>query len=356
VTSKQKKILIIISITFVFILGLWISLPTIAEKYINHALSHVEGYEGSVKSVGLHHILRGAVVVNGVDIKKKNGKVTIPFVSVKKTDFTFQWGELFRGHIVGTLKLDSPNINFVSGATEEQSQLKVKKEWQDVVSELLPVKLNRFSANNGQVHFVSTNTKPAVDIYLTDLQIKGENLSNTREKGNKLFSTINMTGKTLGNGTFKLDAKANPLTKPLPAFQLDLQVRNVDLVALNKFFQAYGKFDVEKGKFDFFFEMDSTPTTYKGYAKPMISQIEVLDWEKDSKKKNFIEVVWQGLVGTVASVFENQPKDRIATEMPFSGTWKKTDVGIFETVLNLLGNAFIKALVPGFEGTSKNVS
>jgi hypothetical protein len=358
--TKSKKNKILITVLVLFVVGVsagWLLAPKIATHYVNHALSHVEGYHATVGSVAFPHILRGAVVVNNVNIEKKNGKVSLPFVSIARTEFTLQWSQLFRGHVVGVLDVESPRINFVQGPTEAQSQLKVQKEWQDVATEMLPVRLNEFTARNAQVHFVSTKTKPKVDIFLKDVQVKGKNLSNSKEKADDLFSTVEVKGKALGNGTFEVHARANPLTKPLPAFRMKMQLRDVDLVALNDFFQAYGKFDVKEGKFDFFFEIDSTPTTYKGYAKPMLSHIDVFDWEKDTKRKNFIQVAWQAMVGTVSSVFKNQPKDRIATETPFSGTWKKTDVGIFETVLNLLENAFVKALLPGFEpGGAKKVS
>ncbi len=97
--SKISKILTIVfsSLAVVFI-GLWFALPPITQWYLNRALSHVEGYEGRVGSVGLHHIFRGAAVINDIRIQMKNGKVLLPFMEVKKVDGSLQWSQLFRGH------------------------------------------------------------------------------------------------------------------------------------------------------------------------------------------------------------------------------------------------------------------
>lgn len=350
---SSKGFLIGVAGFVVLFATLWVTLPHIAEHYLNKALNNVEGYRGSVGSVGLHHIFRGVFVIHDVDIRKQNGEVLLPFMSVKRMDGSIQWSQLFRGHIVATAKVYSPRMNFVHGPTKEKSQLEVDKGWQDVAKELTPIEVNHFEVVDGEVHFVSVGRKPDVDMYVKNLNVVAKNLTNSQDKSQKLFSSIVVSGETIGNGKVEASVQADPLTKPLPTFNMKSAVTGMDLPALNKFLMSYGGFDVNKGKFDLFFEIKSTPTHYKGYVKPMISHIDVLDWEKDSKRLSFIQVVWKAIVGTVASVLENQPKDRIATEAPFEGTWKSTDVNVFETMLNLLRNAFVQALVPGFGRTSK---
>ncbi|MEJ0103618.1 MAG: hypothetical protein WDO19_14170 [Bacteroidota bacterium] len=64
-----------------------------------------------------------------------------------------QWNALFHGAIVGEIVTDHPTLNFVNGPDKATSQTGVDKDWIDVVDDLLPLKLNRFEINNGEIHF-----------------------------------------------------------------------------------------------------------------------------------------------------------------------------------------------------------
>ncbi|HLU67488.1 MAG TPA: hypothetical protein VKZ63_14500, partial [Kofleriaceae bacterium] len=58
---------------------------------------------------------------------------------------------------------------------------------------------------------------------------------------------------------------------------------------------------------------------------------------------------WEGTVGAVEELFEDQDKDRAATRMPISGRVDSPDVNVWTTLVELVANAFIEALVPGIE-------
>jgi len=73
--------------------------------------------------------------------------------------------------------------------------------------------------------------------------------------------------------------------------------------------------------------------------------LNVFEWEKE-RKKNVLEIFWQAIVGTLATVLKNQPKDQLATKIPITGSFGKTDVHLWPTIATLLRNAFIRALVP----------
>ena len=48
----------------------------------------------------------------------------------------------------------------------------------------------------------------------------------------------------------------------------------------------------------------------------------------------------------LTTAFKNQPHDQLATKIPITGAFGKTDVHVWPTVATLLQNAFIKSLVP----------
>ena len=85
-----------------------------------------------------------------------------------------------------------------------------------------------------------------MDIYISKIFATATNLTNARDREQKLPSGIGATASTLGGGTLDLQLHMN-LLKPTPAFEMNCGLTNVDLTALNEFLRAYGKFDVERG-------------------------------------------------------------------------------------------------------------
>lgn len=351
-SSPVKKWVVALLVLALFLIIAWVTAPYGVQWYLNRALGRLPDYEGSVGTVGLHHILRGAFVIDDIQIQKRNQLVKQPFVKVSRVDAQFDWSGILHGKIKGKIFLDAPAVYFVKGPSAARSQTGLEKEWQDVVQDLIPFQINLLKIRRGELRFIATDTHPPVDIFLRDLDLDGKNMTNTKEKPEQNFATFDLSGKAIGNGELKAHAKSNPLTKPLPNLNLFLELTHVDLRALNPFLQAYGGFDVHRGRFDFYFEMKSDSKSYHGYAKPILSDIDVLDWERDTQRLNALQVAWKALVGTAMQLLKNQPKDRLASVIPFKGTWQESDVNAFAAVGNLLRNAFIKALVPGFENKS----
>ena len=56
------------------------------------------------------------------------------------------------------------------------------------------------------------------------------------------------------------------------------------------------------------------------------------------------------VVGAVASILKNDETDQIATKAPFVGNFAENDLDIWETVSNLLRNAFVQVIRGGLEG------
>jgi len=160
----------------------------------------------------------------------------------------------------------------------------------------------------------------------------------------ELPAGVSARGRTLGGGDLDLQLQLNPLAAA-PTFEMTAQLTNVNLVALNDFLKAYGKFDVERGMFALYTSSAAQDGSYEGYFKVLFENLDVFDWQKE-RKKNALQVFWQAIVGTVTTLLKNQPKDRLAAIVPVSGTFENTDVHTWTAVSTLLRNAFIRALVP----------
>jgi hypothetical protein len=309
-------------------------------------LNRSRDYSGNIGRVTVH-LWRGAYQVHDIHIFKTGGRVPVPFFSTRVLDLSLEWSELFHGALVSKIAMQEPSLNFVSGPTKDQSQTGNENDWGQTLESLAPFKINRLAVTAGQVHFQNLYSKPPVDMYLNQLDILATNFTNSRRSTERLPAGITAQGKALGEGGITLVVHADPVA-PQPAFELTGQVTNVDLVLLNDFLRAYGKFDVARGDFALFTSFAARDGNYDGYCKVFFKDLKVFNWGQD-KRKDVLEIFWKAIVGTLATAFKNQPHDLLATKIPITGTFGRTNVHLWPTVATLLRNAFIKSLVPSLD-------
>ncbi len=59
--------------------------------------------------------------------------------------------------------------------------------------------------------------------------------------------------------------------------------------------------------------------------------------------------MYEGLVGGIAGLLENRPREEVATKVAIEGNLENPQTSTWQTVVNLIQNAFFKAILPGFE-------
>jgi hypothetical protein len=341
--SRATQIFIL-TIVALLIVGR-LAMPYTIKHFVNKKLQQLPGYGGQIGDVDVH-LYRGAYTIHDVDILKKTNKISIPFVAAKRVDFSVQWKELKHRAIVGEVELDHAQLNFVKGETKEQDQTKIDKSWVDVVQDLFPFKINRFEIRDSAVHYVDLARKPQVDVSVTNLHILCLNLTNSRNLTNELPTPFVVHGNSIGGGSLSVTGAANPFVES-PRFDVDAKMENVELTALNEFLRAYAKVDVKRGTLSFYTEMAAADGKFKGYVKPLIKDLDIVDLSDDVK--NPVKLFWESFVAGVMKVFKNQPKDRFAAKIPIEGEIKGPKASIVETLASVLQNAFIRALSPNIE-------
>jgi hypothetical protein len=332
-----------ILILVVLLIAARVALPFAVKAYVNHELNKAHDYTGKIGDVSMK-LWRGGYRIQQVEILKRNGAISAPFFSAREIDLSIEWRELLHGSVVGQIVLREPKINFVTGPTEEQKQTGKDERWDLMLKSLFPFKLNRVDISSGEVHFQNPSSTPPVNIYLSQLSATATNLTNTRELIQKLPSGLIASGSTIGGGQLSLQLQMN-LLDARPTYEINCGLTNVNLVALNDYLRAYGKFDVERGTFAIYTSVASDNGHYEGYFKVFFNDLDIFAWEKE-RKKNVLEVFWQAIVGGVATIFKNHPKDQLATKVPISGTYTNSSIGLWTATGTLLQNAFIHALTP----------
>jgi hypothetical protein len=329
-------------IAIVLVLGLValrLALPSLVQRYVNNKLDEIPEYDGHIGDVDIH-LIRGAYSIDDIEIEKTTGAVPVPFFAAKTVDFSISWREIFEGALVGEITVFECSVNFVRGETKEESQTSIDDSWLKVVQDLFPFRINRFAIRDSSLWFHDLGTEPKVDVYMTNLFALCTNLYNTRNLSTDVPADFRAKGTTLGGGQMELHIKLDPLADA-PRFDLELAVKGVNLPELNELLEAYGKFNVKRGTFEVFSEIAGSEGSFDGYVKPFFEDLDVFELKDDAK--NPAKLLWQALVAGAVKIFKNHPADQIATKVPVSGTFEKTEVGIWTTVLNVLRNAFIEA-------------
>lgn len=339
----QPRWIRIALIVLLFLVGARLALPAVVKAYVNRQLGKTPEYQGQIGSVSLH-LWRGAYRIRDISIFKTAGGIPAPLFSAPQMDLSMEWRELFHGALAGEVILEKPKVNFVSGPTAAETQTGKEADWGKTLRSLFPFKINRFQVRSGEVHFQNLHSSPPVDIFLHRLAATATNLTNTRDIKTRLPAGVTGRATALGDGVVDFHLQLDPLASG-PTFEATTQLTNVSLPALNDFLRAYGKFDVERGLFSLYTSVAAKDGSYEGYLKVFFENLDVFEWEKE-RKKNALEVFWQAIVGTLTTVFKNQPKDRLAMKIPISGSYEQNKVGVWTAVATMLRNAFIRALIP----------
>lgn len=338
--SKKKKIVTItLSVIIIAFIVFRLLLPTIVKKYLNKTLANMGEYSGHVEDVDIW-LIRGAYVINGLEIHKTSGDVPVPFLIAPKIDLSIEWRALFKGAVKAEVKFVDPQLNFVAGPTKETSQTGAGTDWTEPLDKLLPIEINRLHVHNGIIKYNDFHATPKVDIFINQLDLHATNLSNIEDKEKLLPSEVTITGSSIGGGALSLKGHMNVMKKT-PDADINMEFTKIDLVALNDFAKAYGKFDFEKGRLSIFSEISIKDSNVEGYVKPVLEDVDVLDWDEDG---TLTQQLWQAAIGTTFVVFKNQPKDRFATKIPIEGKLdQKIDSDIFTAIVRVVRNAFIEA-------------
>ncbi len=334
---KKRRRRVVLLIILLVLIGVRIGLPYFLKNRLVAAVNKVEGYECRLNDLDLA-LFRGAMIFQGFEIKITTNDVTKPFVYIKNADISVEWKEIFHGSIVSEIYLDEPNLYFADGSNKKEQQVG-DASWVQPVIDFIPLKINTFSIAKGKIEFENAVSKPPVNLKLTNLNLVAKNLTNSTKSEEALPSRVKLTSQIFGKGQLRLDGKLNIL-KEIPDLDLNLNIKKVDLTALNDFTNAYANFDFEKGNFALACEFDMIDKQIKGYVKPVLTGVDVFNV---NEKGTTLNKFWQAFIGLVFNITKNQVKKSSGTKVPISGKYDDPNVHVFTTIMNVFRNAIIEA-------------
>ncbi len=350
----KKRHIVIGSILLLLLIGR-VMLPYFVTRHVNKVLANIPGYSGSISGVDIW-LVRGAYIIHDLKIFKTERNEKVPFIDIPSTDLSVEWRALIHGSVVGEVIFENSALNFIGGNKDsegkENNQAGEDVDWTVPLKKLIPLQINRLEVINGSVFFYDFTTNPKVDLNLKQLNLLATNLNNAEKQTGTLPSKVNLTATSIGDGQLSIDMNINVL-KEIPDLDMDLKFEKVNMPALNDFFLAYSKIDIEKGTFFLYSEMTILDGVIKGYIKPLAQNVKVVNWKED--KQNMFNLVWQSIVGFFVEIFENQKKDQFATKVPLTGNLNNIKTKTWPTIWNIFTNAFVKAFEMKTDNTIKFV-
>jgi Domain of Unknown Function (DUF748) len=212
-------------------------LPFWVRNYVNRKLSEVPEYRGHLAAVTMH-LWRGAYQIHHVEVVKTTGHVPVPFFSAPLIDLSVQWRALFDGAFVGNVDFFEPKMNFVNAPSKENSQVGVDKPWPQKIKQLFPLRINRFTVRNGEVHYRDFSKSTKIDVIFDRVQMVATNLTNSKRLSKTMVAELQIEGRPLRAGDLRARIALDPYEEK-PTFTLRSEVSEVPLVKLNDFAKAY---------------------------------------------------------------------------------------------------------------------
>ena len=248
-----------------------------------------------------------------------------------------------------TMTVDNLHLDYVHTEEATAKEAQISQATKETAKKLKNapktlVRIDHVVVTKSEFGFVNKTAKSPYRLFLTHGDLHLDNISNHLSEGTgtvKLTGAFMGSGKTVISGTFRPEDKA-------PDFDMHVKIEGTQLRSLNDLLRTYGNFDVTAGQFSLFSELTVKNGEVSGYIKPLFKDIKVYDARQD-EEKSFFHKMYEGLVGGVAHLLENRPREEVATKTEVSGSLSDPKFNTWETIVNLIRNAFIKAFLPGFE-------
>ncbi len=210
-------------------------------------------------------------------------------------------------------------------------------------------RVNRVEVTKSTFVLVNRAASPEYRLELTDAQLTVENLSNQRIEG---AAVARLKGHFM-NG----DARASLAMRPRKGgydMEFSASVENADMARMNNFVHDYGGFNVSAGEMSVFTELKVANGAVTGYVKPLFRDVKVgMPEGEPEPAKSIGQRLYQGAVGIAAKILKNRPRKEVATVVTITGRADQPVYSMWNAVGHLLQNAFIKAILPGFDPERK---
>lgn len=345
--TKTQKWGLGLGLVFLFLIAIRIALPYAICALINHQLKKAEEYTGHVQDVSLQ-ILRGGMSVEGIHFQLMSDEMQpIPSMDIQKIDMHVEGRALLKGQLRMRVVLYAPQVNFIQTQKLPPTvEGKPTEIWQGLRSVILPIPIEEVVVHQGSVHYVDRTVPNPYDIYAEHIEASLTGVQQEPTKNNPLPAQLLVQGQTVGDGQMDIHLAFNPYAR-LPTFKLEAQEEHLKLNQINPILAPYTDLRITQGQFDLYVEASAKNGAITGYAKPFLQNVKTT--VPEHKKPNPFKRMYKSIVNWLSDVLSNNQTQKVATKAEFEGHINDPSTSLWSTIIELLRNAFIRALLPGLE-------
>jgi len=245
--------------------------------------------------------------------------------------------------------IDSVNLSYVhlaqTQSAEKQRIIKTGKSIQKQNNRpAVNLDVQELDIKNSRLDFKDQDSDPPYVLFIADTNMRIENLSNHAERGQ---SHLDLNGEFMGSGATRIYGTF-VASGGGPEFTTNVEIKNTNLTALNPLMRAHGRIDVAQGYLTVYSQIGVKNNRISGYVKPLFSDVKVYSYEKD-KNKNVLQQTKALLVGAAAHMLKNRKTQKVASQVNLAGELKKPQVSSWQAFVEVIRNAFVQAILPGFD-------
>ena len=279
-------------------------------------------------SMNINLVLTGGVVgsTGWIEYSPKVAHVEVDDGTLDGVDVTYV-------HTAQTTTREAQNVTAAGKSIEKENNRPA-----------VTIMVRQFEVRHSAFAYEDKEKNPNFKLSLLDTQIVLTNYSNHEEQGP---AHVALTGKFMGSGDTTIDG-IFLAEQSGPQFNMNASIKNTDMTSMNNLLLAFGRFDVKHGEFTVYSQLAVKNGNISGYVKPMFSDLTVYDWSKD-KHKPLMHQAYEATIGAAAHLFKNSNTQKVATVMNLGGKLKSPDTSTWQAIVEVVQNAFIQAILPGFD-------
>ena len=245
---------------------------------------------------------------------------------------------------IGSASLTYVHLAQTQGAEKERITKVGKTIQKENNRSAVNIEVQELDVRNSRLCFKDQDSDPPYVLFVSDTDMTVRNFSNRAEHG---IAQLDLTGKFMGSGTTHVYGTFAASGQG-PQFTTNVEIVNTDLIALNPLMRAHGRIDVAQGHLTVYAQIGVQNSRITGYVKPMFSDVEVYSSEKD-KNNSALQQAKDLVVGAAAHMLKNGETQKVATQVSLAGNLNNPDVSTWEALVEVVRNAFIQAILPGFD-------
>jgi hypothetical protein len=235
-----------------------------------------------------------------------------------------------------------------SPATQKQEAQRVKATGEEIKKQnnrpAVDIAVREFDIHHSNFSYTDQTGNPNYKLFINDTNLTLKNLSNHQQQGPadvSLHGQFMGSGDSTVSGTFLASGKG-------PAFDLKIALVNTDLPSLNDLLRSFGRFDVAAGKLSVYSQLAVKDGNIDGYLKPMFADLEVYNYQKD-KNTPILHQAKELVIGGAAHLLKSHRTNQVASDVDLKGKLTSPNVDTWQALGQVLRNAFIQAILPGFD-------